>query len=141
MVSNAAGDLAIQLARKEDISDYMSSEELAEQIMLEALSADTQFRSIKKEVRCIIEERKEENEANNRKRGYTEFISVKEGWRGNGIAQALMADTLKKLKERGMEEAALGVDAENPSGALGLYRKMGFEVRKKVLFLRKEIDS
>jgi hypothetical protein len=38
-----------------------------------------------------------------------------------------------------MDEAALGVDAENPSGALGLYEGMGFEVRYRSTAWRKEL--
>lgn len=71
MVSNAAGNLAIQMARKEDISDYMSAEEMTEQIMLEALNADKNFERIKKEVRSIIKERKQENKYKNYESNYT----------------------------------------------------------------------
>ncbi len=59
------------MARKEDISDYMSAEEMAEQILLEALNADTNFKRIKKEVRSIIRERKEENRYENYESNYT----------------------------------------------------------------------
>jgi len=71
MVSNAAGNLALQMAKKEDINDYMTAEEMAEQIMLEALNADTNFKRIKKEVRSIIKERKEENKYRNYEPNYT----------------------------------------------------------------------
>lgn len=84
---------------------------------------------------------KDENEANGTKRGYTEFISTKKGWRGKGIAKALMADTLRKLRDAGMEEAALGVDAENPSGALNLYEKMGYEKVGQMIFYRKPLEQ
>ncbi|MFW6083531.1 MAG: hypothetical protein ACOC7O_02715 [Thermoplasmatota archaeon] len=50
-----------------------------------------------------------------------------------------MAETREKIKQKGMDEAALGVDAENPSDALQLYKKMNFEVNKKVLFIRKRV--
>jgi mycothiol synthase len=74
---------------------------------------------------------KEENAEYNRKRGYTENISVRRPWRRRGLARALIARSLKLLKELGMEEAALGVDAENLSGALNLYTSMGYEVVKR----------
>jgi mycothiol synthase len=69
-----------------------------------------------------------ENEEFDRKRGYTENICVLRPWRKQGLAQALIALSLKALKERGMEHAALGVDAENTSGATHLYEKMGYRV-------------
>lgn len=73
----------------------------------------------------------EENTKYNRKRGWTENIHVAREWRGKGLAQALIARSFRILKDNGMEEAALGVDAENPTGALHLYKKMGFEEYKK----------
>lgn len=68
-----------------------------------------------------------ENEENNRKRGYTETICVRRPWRGKGIAKAIIAESIRMFTAMGMEECALGVDAENPSGALKLYQHLGFE--------------
>ena len=78
-----------------------------------------------------------ENSEYKRKRGHVEAISVRRPWRGRGIAKALISRSLKLLKDNGMTEAALGVDAENPSGALHLYQKMGFQIEKKTIFYRK----
>jgi ribosomal protein S18 acetylase RimI-like enzyme len=80
----------------------------------------------------------EGNALNNRKRGAVEFISTRKDWRGKGVAKALMCRTMRLLKERGMTEAALGVDEENPSGARHLYEKMGFRVTGRATFYRKE---
>lgn len=82
---------------------------------------------------------KPENEAFGRLRGYTEGIFVRRPWRSQGLAKALIARSLKMLKEIGMTEAALGVDAENLSGALHLYRKMGFEESKRHTTYRKPL--
>lgn len=80
---------------------------------------------------------KSENEAYGRLRGYTEGIFVRRPWRGQGLAKALIARSLQMLKEVGMTEAGLSVDAENLTGALHLYHKMGFkEVRQHVTFRR-----
>jgi mycothiol synthase len=68
----------------------------------------------------------DENEGYNRLRGYTEHISVRRPWRKQGLARALIALSLQALKERGMQEAALGVDTQNTSGALRIYEFMGF---------------
>jgi len=80
-----------------------------------------------------------ENEAYGRLRGYTEGIFVRRPWRGQGLAKALIARSLKMLKELGMTEAALGVDAENLSGALHLYRKMGFKEAMQHVTYRKPL--
>lgn len=82
----------------------------------------------------------EENAEYSRKRGYTEGISVRRPWRRRGLARALIARSFRVLKEQGMTEAALGVDAENPNGALRLYQSMGFREVKRHTTFRKPLD-
>ncbi len=60
------------------------------------------------------------------RRGWCENISTRAPWRGRGLASALIGRALRALRDRGMTEAALGVDAQNETGALRLYQKMGF---------------
>ena len=67
-----------------------------------------------------------ENEKFNRRRGYTEYISVRQPYRRRGLARALIAESLRVLKAEGMTESALFVDAENISGATRLYEECGF---------------
>ena len=62
-------------------------------------------------------------------RGYTEYISTHLDWRNKGIAGSLLASSLRELKARGMTEAELGADTENPGGAFQLYTKLGFALR------------
>jgi len=81
-----------------------------------------------------------ENETYQRKRGYTENICVRRPWRKKGLARALIARSLHTLKERGMEHAALGVDAENISGATRLYESMGYQVVKRGVIYRKPLE-
>jgi GNAT superfamily N-acetyltransferase len=81
-----------------------------------------------------------ENTEYKRKRGYVEGISVQRPFRGRGIAKALIARSFKILRNRGMMEAALGVDAENPSGAVSLYKKMGFQIQKRTVSYRKPMN-
>jgi len=83
----------------------------------------------------------EENAKYGRKRGWTENIHVGREWRGRKLAQALIARSFLLLKEQGMEEAALGVDAENPTGALHLYKKMGFREHKTSYTYRKPVSE
>ena len=51
--------------------------------------------------------------------------------------RALIARSLVLLRDRGMSSAALGVDADNPSGALGLYEAAGFAVEERFTAMRK----
>lgn len=82
-----------------------------------------------------------ENEEYGRARGYTETIFVRRPWRGQGLAKALIAASFRGLKAAGMAEAALGVDADNLSGALHLYHKMGFREVKRFITYRKPVPG
>ena len=68
------------------------------------------------------------NEITGRLTGWTEHISVRRPWRRRGLARALLAESLRAVRDRGMTDASLGVDAGNESGALRLYESMGFTV-------------
>ena len=73
------------------------------------------------------------------KRGWVETLSVRYKWRGQGLAKALLANSLRKLHVQGMTEVALGVDAANPTGALQLYEGMGFARFKESAVWRKKL--
>ena len=81
-----------------------------------------------------------ENERTGVKLGWLEHVSVRKAWRGRGIAKALIVSSLHVHRERGMEFAALGVDGENPTGALGLYEGLGFRPHQKWVSHRKPLD-
>ena len=80
----------------------------------------------------------DENQEYNRKRGWTEDICVRRPWRRRGLASSLIAHSLRMLKDLGMEQAALGVDTQNLSGALRLYERMGYKPDKRYDTYRKE---
>jgi mycothiol synthase len=80
----------------------------------------------------------EENKEFERLWGHTERIFVSRGWRKKGIAKALIARSLRVLKEAGMEQATLDVDTENPSGAVDIYKKLGYREKLHFIFFRKE---
>jgi mycothiol synthase len=74
-------------------------------------------------------------------RGYTEFISTHRDYRNRGIAQALLARALQAIKDRGMTEAVLGVDTNNPGGAFQLYTKLGFELQSYEAVYTRPVDG
>jgi mycothiol synthase len=86
-------------------------------------------------VLSYIDER--ENQAYQRKRGWTEDISVRRPWRRRGLARALLVQSLYAVRQRGMQEAALGVDTQNQTGALNLYEGVGFRAVKRWSTYRK----
>jgi GNAT superfamily N-acetyltransferase len=87
------------------------------------------------EVNVTIYQR--DNEAFGIKRGWTDPIFVRRPWRKQGLAKALIARAMQVLKDAGMNEAALGVDAQNPNGALKLYESLGFRVSFRTFTYRK----
>lgn len=82
----------------------------------------------------------EQNQRFNRLRGWTENIAVRRPWRKRGLARALIAENLHELKARGMTEAALSVDTENPTGALRVYESMGFRAVEQRAVYRKPFE-
>jgi GNAT superfamily N-acetyltransferase len=72
-----------------------------------------------------------ENERLGLRRGWLDRVSVRRPWRGRGLAKALCAASFRVLREHGMTEAWLGVDASNPTGALQLYEGLGFHVSRR----------
>lgn len=82
----------------------------------------------------------DENERFGQGRGWVENISVRRPWRKRGLARALIASTIDALSERGMTEAALGVDTENVSGALRLYESVGFRPVSTATTYRRPVE-
>jgi mycothiol synthase len=81
-----------------------------------------------------------QNAAMGIERGWLSSVFTRRPWRRRGLARALIARSLMLHCERGMTSAALGVDAENPSGALGLYEGMGFGVNYRATAWRKAFE-
>jgi mycothiol synthase len=81
----------------------------------------------------------EENERLGLRIAWLDHVSVGRPWRRRGLAAALIASTLRILQERDVEVAALGVDAENPSGALALYERLGFTRHRTGIAYRKHL--
>jgi GNAT superfamily N-acetyltransferase len=55
-------------------------------------------------------------------------VGTRRAWRGKGVASWLMTYSLRQIAaaDDDFERAILGVDAENPTGALSVYRRLGF---------------
>jgi mycothiol synthase len=88
-------------------------------------------------VNAIVEH---ENVELGRRRGLLDSVFVRRPWRGRGLGAALVGRSLELLRERGMESAWLGVDADNPNGALRLYENAGFVVDVRSTAYRKPME-
>ncbi|MBA2321575.1 MAG: GNAT family N-acetyltransferase [Deltaproteobacteria bacterium] len=83
----------------------------------------------------------EENAELGIQRGWLGSVFTRRPWRGRGLASALIGRSLKLLRERRMTSGALGVDADNPTGALGLYEAAGFAVHDRSVAMRKGLEG
>jgi mycothiol synthase len=68
----------------------------------------------------------EDNARNNRLEGWIDMLGTRRGYRKMGLGTAMLLAGLHRLKREGLTHAKLGVDAENPTGALQLYEATGF---------------
>jgi mycothiol synthase len=82
----------------------------------------------------------EENAELGRQAGWLDSVFTRRPWRGRGLARALICRSLLLLRERGLTSAMLGVDADNPTGALKLYQSVGFEVVHRATAWRKPFE-
>jgi mycothiol synthase len=63
--------------------------------------------------------------------GHVAVLAVRRPWRGRGLATALLLQSLRTLRSRGRRKADLMVDAENLTGAVRLYERVGMRVAKR----------
>ncbi|HET6742865.1 MAG TPA: GNAT family N-acetyltransferase [Kribbella sp.] len=62
---------------------------------------------------------------------YVGQVGARRAYRGRGLARAALAKVLTAAAQAGYQRVSLGVDADNPTGALGLYESLGFTTRQK----------
>jgi ribosomal protein S18 acetylase RimI-like enzyme len=78
--------------------------------------------------------------------GYVNSLAVRRPWRKRGIGLALLQQAFGEYYRRGFSKVALGVDGENLTGALRLYKKAGMKIHRqydryeKVLRAGKELS-
>ena len=60
--------------------------------------------------------------------GHVGELGVRMPWRRRGLGTALLLHSFRELRRRGRARADLGVDADNPTGALSLYEGVGMRV-------------
>lgn len=82
-----------------------------------------------------------EYEAYNKAKGirdlYIPQVGTRRAGRKRGIASALLTTTLRAAKADGFDTATLDADADSPTGAFGLYQRLGFVVRDTKIAHRK----
>jgi ribosomal protein S18 acetylase RimI-like enzyme len=71
--------------------------------------------------------------------GYVDSLAVRKPWRKRGIGLALLQHSFRAFWERSKRKVDLGVDAENLTGALRLYKKAGMRVLRQYDLYEKEL--
>jgi mycothiol synthase len=72
-----------------------------------------------------------------RREGYVDALAVLREHRKQGLGTALLVRSLHALRQAGMEGAHLHADADNLTGAMQLYQRVGFSVRKTSIIYHK----
>ncbi len=70
------------------------------------------------------------------KRTYIGQVGVRRPWRRRGLAGALLAEVLMASHGAGFTTASLGVDSESPTGAVGVYERVGFRTEYQAVTYR-----
>jgi mycothiol synthase len=68
---------------------------------------------------------------------WVRILGVLPKFRQRGLAQALLRHTFAEYARRGLDRVGLGVDAENPTGAVRVYERAGMHVSRTNLILEK----
>ncbi|GAA4359186.1 GNAT family N-acetyltransferase [Angustibacter luteus] len=70
--------------------------------------------------------------ATGRREAYVSKLGTVRGHRGRGLASGLLSHALRAYQEAGYDESSLHVDSQNPTGALAVYQRAGFEVETRL---------
>jgi ribosomal protein S18 acetylase RimI-like enzyme len=73
-------------------------------------------------------------------RAYVGQVGTRRPWRRRGLAGGLLADVLGAAARAGKGHVYLGVDADSPTGAVGVYERVGFEVEARAVAYRKPLS-
>ncbi|HSC50981.1 MAG TPA: GNAT family N-acetyltransferase [Gaiellaceae bacterium] len=63
--------------------------------------------------------------------GWIEVLGVRPPWRRRGLGAALLRHSFRDFRARGATRVGLGVDAENTTGAVRLYERVGMRVVRR----------
>ena len=81
----------------------------------------------------------DDEQVTGRREGWVRSLGVKPAWRGRGVASALLESSFNAFIDAGLTHSMLGVDSENPTGAFGLYQRLGYEVLHGTVITQLEV--
>jgi GNAT superfamily N-acetyltransferase len=71
--------------------------------------------------------------------GMVDGLAVRKPWRHRGLGQALLTAQFRTFVARGVTPVRLFVDAQNATGAVALYERVGMRVERRFDVLRKPV--
>jgi ribosomal protein S18 acetylase RimI-like enzyme len=71
--------------------------------------------------------------------GYVADLCVLDGYRGRGIARALLLSTFEAYRRTGRDHVQLNVDSENDTGAVRLYASVGMREERAIHAYRRDV--
>jgi mycothiol synthase len=71
--------------------------------------------------------------------GWIRTLGVRRPWRKRGLGEALLLQSFDEFYRRGTKTIGLGVDAQNPTGATRLYKKVGMYAASEFVTYEKEL--
>lgn len=136
----------IRLAHNEAFADHWGSEPQAAEVWSRDFIGDPYFRG---DLSFVVVDGDEiagytvnyvaeaDWQATGVREGWVGQLGVRRTWRRRGLATALLVRSMEAFRAAGLDAATLGVDAENPTGALGIYERVGFRpIRRSVRLQR-----
>ncbi|MET3695963.1 mycothiol synthase [Bacillus oleivorans] len=66
-------------------------------------------------------------------KGVISTLAVSKAFQGKGVGKALLNEILLRMKNIGLKEVRLSVDDKNPTAAIHLYRKAGFNENRRII--------
>lgn len=144
---DASRSEAVRLARNDAFRDHWGSQPTTEEnwndmVARSTFRPDLSFLAIAPDGRIagfvLSEVNEEDFEPQGFSSAYIDLVGVPRAFRRRGVAPALLTRTLEAIAAAGLEMAVLDVDAESPTGALGLYTHLGFAEANRSLQLNKE---
>lgn len=80
---------------------------------------------------CMSYHSPDDTQVTGRAEGWLGQIGVRRAWRSRGVATSVMCHVMRAMSAAGLDYASLDVDSENPSGAVGLYTRLGFRTDER----------
>jgi mycothiol synthase len=136
----------LRLAHNEAFADHWGSEPLTAEIWNREFVGDPYFRGDLSFVAFDGDEiagysinyvAEPDWQATGIREGWVGQVGVPRPWRRRGLATALLVRSMRAFRDAGLEAAILGVDVENPTGALGVYERVGFQPVRRFVRLQR----